>query len=85
MDKWEYYAAYIAWDEASSAWLTSTADDKPVVGRLSEVLSEVGAQGWELVSVCAEYWFAAASLDNTVKVYRAFFKRHREPPPVTAN
>jgi hypothetical protein len=78
---WDYYAAYIAWNEKSHQWeVTESEEDILPQGlhvqrRLSEVLNAFGQAGWELITVNPEYWYGPLDLNSHVTVYRAFLKR----------
>jgi hypothetical protein len=77
MTKWEYLTLTIEYDKKQKGWAIHPAGKPPVVG-LQEILNGYGAQGWELVSLQAEYletYAAFAKWCSETQAYRATFKR----------
>jgi hypothetical protein len=73
MQEWEYQTRGIVWKQgdSQSGWV---ADPGARPGDMQDILTELGSDGWELVSVVAEGWSALGPVMD-VKCYRAFLKR----------
>jgi hypothetical protein len=75
--KWEYLALSIEYDKKQKDWAIHPSGKPPVVG-LQAVLNEYGSQGWELVSLQAEYletYPGFGKWSSETQAYRATFKR----------
>ena len=80
MQRWEYLAPEIVWDEASGVWEDDARESADP--DLDVLLAVYGDEGWELVSLQPERWLNIPiedGLEGTVaweaEVYRARFKR----------
>ncbi len=79
-DEWEYYVSRVTWIPRKRLFQTLGPDgqqrDDSDIGVL---LSDLGAEGWELVSVAVErYGLDVGWISGRIVVamqYRAFFKR----------
>lgn len=78
---WEYQTLVIRYDgKEYEDWVLEHTDKPPVIG-MSEILKAYGSQGWELVSLEPERFYATPGFgtwDMRVTVYRATFKRLAE-------
>ena len=77
MMKWEYLTLRVEYDKKQKDWALHPTEKPPLVG-LQTILNGYGSQGWELVSLQAEYletYAAFAKWCSEPEAYRATFKR----------
>lgn len=75
--KWEYLTLQVAYDKKLKDWAIHPTEKPPLVG-LQTILNGYGFQGWELVSLQADYVETYAFFGgwrSEPQAYRATFKR----------
>jgi hypothetical protein len=77
LTKWEYLTLRVEYDKKQKDWAIHMTGKPPWVG-LQAILNGYGSEGWELVSLQAEYVETYASFAkwcSEPEAYRATFKR----------
>jgi len=77
MTKWEYLWLRVEYDKKQRDWVIQPTGTSPLVG-LQAILNGYGSQGWELVSLQADYvetYPAFGKWCSEPGAYRATFKR----------
>jgi hypothetical protein len=78
MDKWEYLDVDSIWDSKKKKWTASWSGNSVEGTKLRDIFNQLGAQGWELVTMNVTKLYAthdAWETNTSTVAYWAFLKR----------